>query len=46
MVEKLQKDIENFAKRQMTYFKKYFPKTIWIKNSKEARKKVKEFLKN
>jgi tRNA dimethylallyltransferase len=46
MVEKLQKDIENFAKRQMTYFKKYFPKTIWIKNYKEAKEKAKEFLKN
>jgi tRNA dimethylallyltransferase len=46
MVKKLQKDIENFAKRQMTYFKKYFPKTIWVKNYKEAKEKVKEFLKN
>ena len=46
MVESLQKDIEKFAKKQMTYFKKYFPQTIWIKNHKEAEKKVKEFLKN
>jgi hypothetical protein len=30
----------------MTYFKKYFPQTIWIRNYKEAEKKVKEFLKN
>jgi len=45
MVESLQKDIEKFAKKQMTYFKKYFPQTIWIKNHKEAEKKVKEFLK-
>jgi len=45
MVESLQKDIEKFAKKQMTYFKKYFPQTIWIKNYKEAEKKVKEFLK-
>jgi tRNA dimethylallyltransferase len=45
MVESLQKDIEKFAKKQMTYFKKYFPQTIWIKNRKEAEKKVKEFLK-
>jgi len=45
MVESLQKDIEKFAKKQMTYFKKYFPQTIWIKNCKEAEKKVKEFLK-
>jgi len=46
MVKNLQKDIEKFAKKQMTYFKKYFPQTIWIRNYKEAEKKVKEFLKN
>lgn len=46
MVKNLQKDIEDFAERQMTYFKKYFPQTIWIKNYKEAEKLVKKFLKN
>ena len=45
MVKNLQKDIEDFAERQMTYFKKYFPQTIWIKNYKEAKEKIKEFLK-
>ena len=46
MIKNLQKDIESFSKRQMTYFKKYFPQTIWIKNYKEAKDKVIEFLKN
>jgi tRNA dimethylallyltransferase len=45
MVESLQKDIENFAKKQMTYFKKYFPQTIWIRNYKEAERVVNLFLK-
>jgi len=45
MIKNLQKDIESFAKRQMTYFKKYFPKTVWIKNFKEAEKLIKDFLK-
>ncbi len=45
MVEKLQKEIEHFAKRQMTWFKK--DKRIhWIKDYKKAEKLVKEFLKN
>ncbi len=45
MIEKLQKEIEHFAKRQMTWFKK--DKRIkWIKNQKEAERLVKEFLKN
>lgn len=43
MLEKLQKDIENFAKRQMVWFKR--DKRIhWIRNYKEAEKLVKEFL--
>ena len=43
MIEKLQKEIEHFAKRQMTWFKK--DKRIhWIKNQKEAEKLVKNFL--
>jgi len=44
MIEKLQKDIEHFAKRQMTWFKK--DKRIhWIKNQRETEKLVKKFLK-
>lgn len=43
MIEKLQTNIENFAKRQMTWFKK--DKRIhWIKDYKEAENLVKEFL--
>jgi len=45
MIKKLQKEIENYAKRQMTWFKR--DKRIhWIKSPKEAEKLVKEFLKN
>ncbi len=43
MIEKLQKEIEHFAKRQMTWFKK--DKRIhWIKNQKEAERVIKSFL--
>jgi tRNA dimethylallyltransferase len=43
MIEKLQKEIEQYAKRQMTWFRK--DKRIhWIKNYKEAEKLVKSFL--
>ncbi len=43
MIEKLQKEIEHFAKRQMTWFKR--DKQIhWIKNHKEAENLIKEFL--
>lgn len=44
MINSLEKDIFNFAKRQMRWFKKYMPKTIWIKNHKEAEKLTKSFL--
>ena len=44
MLEKLQKEIEHFSKRQMTWFKR--DKRIkWIKNYKEAEKLAKKFLK-
>ncbi len=43
MVAKLQKEIEHYAKRQMTWFKKD-RKIHWIKNQKEAGKLVREFL--
>jgi tRNA dimethylallyltransferase len=43
MIEKLEKDIYKFAKRQMTWFKK--DKRIkWIKNYKEAKIIIKKFL--
>lgn len=45
MIEKLEKDIENFAKRQMTWFKKD-SRIHWLKNYDEATKLIKEFLKN
>lgn len=43
MIEKLQKDIEHFAKRQMTWFKRD-KRISWVKNQKEAEKLVKAFL--
>jgi tRNA dimethylallyltransferase len=43
MIKKLQKDIEHFAKRQMTWFKK--DKRIkWVKNFREAQRATKNFL--
>lgn len=43
MVERLQKDTEHFAKRQMTWFKK--DKRIkWIRNYQKAEKLVKKYL--
>lgn len=43
MIEKLQKEIEHYAKRQMTWFKR--EKTIhWIEDCKEAEKLVRQFL--
>ncbi len=44
MTERLQKDIEHFAKRQMTWFKKD-QQIQWVKNYKEAEKLVEKFLK-
>jgi len=43
MVQNLQKDIEQFAKRQMTWWKSD-KRIIWIKNYKEAEKLTKNFL--
>lgn len=45
MIEKLQKDIEHFAKRQMTWFKKD-SRIHWIKKYHQAEKLAKKFLKN
>ena len=44
MLKKLQKDIEHFAKRQMTWFKKE-KRIQWIKNQKETEKLIEKFLK-
>ncbi len=43
MVEKLRREIEQYAKRQMTWFKKD-KKIRWIKNVKQAEKLIKNFL--
>ncbi|MBI3337060.1 MAG: tRNA (adenosine(37)-N6)-dimethylallyltransferase MiaA [Candidatus Staskawiczbacteria bacterium] len=45
MVDKLKKEIENFAKRQMTWFKRD-KRVHWIKNYKEAEELVKSFLRS
>ncbi len=45
MVEKLQKDIEDFARRQMVWWKKD-KRVFWIVSQREAEKKIREFLKN
>lgn len=45
MMEKLQKEIEHFTKRQMTWFRG--DKRInWVENQKEAEKLIKKFLEN
>jgi len=43
MLKRLQKEIEHFAKRQMTWFK-HDKKIHWVKNLREAEKLVKDFL--
>jgi len=43
MIEKLQKEIEHYAKRQMTWFKKD-QRINWIKNLSQAQKILKNFL--
>ena len=44
MVKRLQKDIEHYAKRQMTWFQRD-PRIHWIKNERQATSIVKKFLK-
>lgn len=44
MTEKLQKEIEHFSKRQMTWFKKD-RRIRWIENRRQAERLVKNFLK-
>ena len=43
MMKTLRKEIEHYAKRQMTWFKRD-ERIIWIKNQKEAKKLVEKFL--
>jgi tRNA dimethylallyltransferase len=43
MIEKLQKEIEHFAKRQMTWFKRD-KKIKWIKTYRQAEKFLEEFI--
>lgn len=47
-LEQAIKQIENnswhYAKRQITWFKKYNPKAHWIKNYSEAKKLVRKFI--
>ena len=43
MVQRLQKETEHYAKRQLTWFKKE-KRIHWMKNYKEAEKSTKEFL--
>ena len=43
MVQKLQKEIEHYAKRQITWFKRN-KRIKWVKNYKEAEKLVKKFI--
>ena len=43
MIVKLQKEIEHYAKRQMTWFRRN-KKIRWVTDSKQAGKLVKEFL--
>ncbi|MBD3282660.1 MAG: tRNA (adenosine(37)-N6)-dimethylallyltransferase MiaA [Candidatus Portnoybacteria bacterium] len=45
MVEELEKEIIKYAKRQMTWLKKYPGKKVhWIKNYNQAKKLIKNFL--
>ncbi|MFC1756578.1 tRNA (adenosine(37)-N6)-dimethylallyltransferase MiaA [Patescibacteria group bacterium] len=44
--EKIKAHSHQYAKRQITWFKKYAPKTHWLGNKKEALKLVRNFLKN
>ena len=45
MIERLQKESEHFAKRQMTWFKRD-QRINWIKNDEEAEKLTQKFLKS
>jgi len=44
-IKQMQFNTWHYAKRQMTWFKKYSPKAKWVKNYKEAERLVRKFLK-
>lgn len=43
--EKIKQNSRNYAKRQITWFKK-FPNIIWCKDSEEAKEKIEEYYEN
>lgn len=43
--DKIKQNSRNYAKRQITWFKK-FPNIIWCKNSEEAKNKIEEYYEN
>jgi len=43
-ITQMQNNTWHYAKRQMTWFKKYNPKAHWIKNYKETEKLVRKFI--
>jgi tRNA dimethylallyltransferase len=45
MIKRLQKAIENYAKRQMTWFKRD-KRIVWLKDKKTAEQLAEKFLKN
>ncbi len=45
MINQLNTAINQYAKRQMTWFKKYAPETKWIKSKSEALRLARNFLK-
>jgi tRNA dimethylallyltransferase len=42
--EQINKNTWHYAKRQMTWFRKYNPKARWVKNQSEAEKLVRKFI--
>jgi len=45
MINELQKEIEHYARRQMTWFKKYPGARVhWVRNYRQAEKLIKKFL--
>jgi tRNA dimethylallyltransferase len=43
-MNQMDKNTRRYAKRQIIWFKKYNPKTHWVKNYKSAEKMVKQFM--
>ncbi|MBU1993019.1 hypothetical protein KKG51_04960, partial [Patescibacteria group bacterium] len=44
MLEQMILENQHYAKRQITWFKKYALKTKWISTSKQAEKLIREFI--